>query len=161
MDWRTEDSVYATASLMGIATVGYLVAANFGLVPSLGESGLLGDIPRVDTVVAEGGASAVAFPPLVAAAPVPSVGAPAGEDDAPPSGREVPDTVAPPATNSAPADPKEPVPTAGVTPRVPAAHRLPAVTAHRSHGPAFHPPGHPWHRPWGCRACRAGGSSKD
>ncbi len=34
MDWRREDSAYASATVVAAAVVGFLIAGNFGLVPS-------------------------------------------------------------------------------------------------------------------------------
>lgn len=48
MDWRREDSVYAAATLVAAALVGYLLAGNFGLVRSpFGPSGVETPPPQV------------------------------------------------------------------------------------------------------------------
>lgn len=65
MDWRREDTGYAAAALGAFVVVGYLLAANFGLVPSPLPSGLLGaPAPVAALAAAEAPTDIVVLPPV-------------------------------------------------------------------------------------------------
>jgi hypothetical protein len=83
MDWRREDTGYAAAALGALLVVGYLLAANFGLVPSPLPSGLVqaqADVsalaasePPADIVVRPPAAPPPVAPPVEASQPPASV----------------------------------------------------------------------------------------
>lgn len=63
MTWRREDTGYAVATLATLALVGYLLAANFGLVPSPLSLALGGGTPAAAAVEPVGSASVGVFLP--------------------------------------------------------------------------------------------------